>query len=85
MRQSFPRQRALWDITQFIGASLDLILANPAGKRLQLKGVAKFRVRRAPAQTHGIFAIRAGRSIGYAKTNSHAVFLFAKGPSCHLN
>jgi len=36
------------DLAQTIGASFDLMVTNPAGKGLQFKVVATFRVRCAP-------------------------------------
>jgi hypothetical protein len=53
------------------------MLADPTGECLQFKSVAVFRMRRASRQAHEIFAFRAGRGIGGAKTVRHRVFLFA--------
>jgi hypothetical protein len=54
------------------------MMANGAGKDLQFKIVAVYRMRRASRQAHQIFAFRAGRGIGGAKAIRHGMFLFAR-------
>jgi hypothetical protein len=68
------------DLTKLIGISLDLMMADPAGKCLQFEVEAVFRVRRASRHTHRIFAFRTGGSIADAKANSHGTLLLLKEP-----
>jgi hypothetical protein len=60
------------NLAQEIGVSLDLVATNPAGKSLQLKVVAIFRVRRTPRYAHEVSAFRANRRVGCAKTGWHS-------------
>jgi hypothetical protein len=68
--------RSCCDFTSNIGHSLDLVLAEPACEGLQFKGVAAYRVRRAPGQAHDVFAFGTSGGVGGAKASWHGVFLF---------
>jgi hypothetical protein len=67
---------SLRDLAEAVGISFDFVLAYPARECLPLKCVASNRVRRAPRQAHPVFAFRADRVIGRAKTGWHGEFLW---------
>lgn len=70
---AFLRVSSRQNLAQQIGVSLDLVLTNSAGERLQFKVVAILRMRRAPGQAHGVLAVRAGRRIHRTKAAWHCV------------